>query len=91
VPTLTVTKTNTIEPKEVGLLMAVGAWFRLFTDKENQIYKVLPAPVERFAEPVWPDLKPAKIFRLAFRDKGRLIDSPEHALFQRWAARDKDA
>ena len=38
----------------------------------------------------FPTLKPAKIFRLAFRDKGRLIDSPEHALFQKWAARDRD-
>ncbi|MGA8295391.1 MAG: hypothetical protein WB820_23485 [Rhodoplanes sp.] len=38
-----------------------------------------------------PQLKPAKIFRLAFRDKGRLIDSPEHALFRKWAARDADA
>ena len=37
-----------------------------------------------------PMLKPAKIFRLAFRDKGRLIDSPEHTLFQKWAARDRD-
>ena len=27
-------------------------------------------------------LKPAKIFKLAFRDKGRLIDSIEHPLFQ---------
>ena len=35
------------------------------------------------------ELKPAKIFRLAFRDRGRLIDSPQHELFQRWAARDK--
>ena len=40
--------------------------------------------------PQWPTLKPAKIFRLAFRDKNRLIDSPEHTLFQKWAARDRD-
>ena len=25
-----------------------------------------------------------------FRDKGRLIDSTEHALFKKWAARDRD-
>ena len=35
-------------------------------------------------------LKEAKIFRLAFRDKGRLIDSTEHPLFKKWAARDSD-
>ena len=55
---------------------------------ENRVYQVFPAPAGRFADPVWPELKPAKIFRLAFRDKGRLIDSPEHPLFQKWAARD---
>jgi hypothetical protein len=77
--------------KEIGLVRGMTEWVRLFTDQENRVYKVFPAPVGRFADPVWPALKHAKIFRLAFRDKGRLIDSPEHSLFQKWAARDKDA
>jgi hypothetical protein len=76
--------------KEIGLTQAMDEWVRLNTDQENRVYKVFPAPAGRFADPIWPALKPAKIFRLAFRDKGRLIDSPEHTLFQRWAARDKD-
>ena len=75
--------------KEIGLLDAIKQWVRLFTDLENRTYKVFPAPAGRFAEPIWPELKHAKIFRLAFRDKGRLIDSTEHALFQKWAARDR--
>jgi hypothetical protein len=62
---------------------------RLFTDTENKCYQVFHAPKDRFDKPIWPDLKPAKIFRLAFKDKGRLIDSPQHPLFLRWAARDK--
>ena len=49
-----------------------------------------PAPAGRFGEPQFPDLKHAKIFKLAFRDKGRLIDSTEHSLFLKWAARDID-
>ena len=77
--------------KEIGLLKGVDEWVRLFTDLENGVYKVFPAPADRFPEPIWPALKPAKIFRLAFRDKGRLVDSPQHPLFQRWAARDKDS
>jgi hypothetical protein len=77
--------------KEIGLLQGVKRWVRLYTDRENKCYKVFPAPEDRFPDPQWPDLKPAKIFRLAFRDKGRLVDSPEHPLVQRWAARDKDA
>ena len=76
--------------KEVGLLRGEQEWVRLFTDRENKVYKVFSAPPDRFAAPIWPEIKPAKIFRLAFRDKGRLIDSPQHPLFQRWAARDKD-
>jgi hypothetical protein len=76
--------------KELGLVRGMKEWVRLFTDLENRVYKVFPAPTGRFPDPIWPELKPAKIFRLAFRDKGRLIDSPEHTLFQRWAARDKD-
>ena len=34
-------------------------------------------------------MKHAKIFKLAFRDRGRLIDSVEHPLFLKWAARDR--
>jgi hypothetical protein len=74
--------------KEIGLIEAVGWWQRIFTDQENKVYKVFPAPAGRFAEPIWPELTQAKIFRLAFRDKGRLIDSPEHPMFQKWAGRD---
>src|SRR5262249_41115980 len=77
--------------KELGLQRGVEEWVRIFTDLENRVYKVFTAPDKRFADPLWPEIKPAKLFRLAFRDKGRLIDSPEHPLFQRWAARDKDA
>jgi hypothetical protein len=76
--------------KELGLVRGATEWVRLFTDLQNRVYKVFSAPTGRFADPIWPELKPAKIFRLAFRDKGRLIDSPEHPLFQRWAARDKN-
>lgn len=77
--------------KEIGLIQAEKEWVRLYTDQENGCYKVFPAPDGRFTEPPqFPELKESKIFRLAFRDKGRLIDSAEHVLFQKWAARDRD-
>lgn len=76
--------------KELSLIQAMDGWVRLFTDLENRCYKIFPAPIGRFGEPQWPDLKPAKVFRLAFRDKGRLIDSTHHPLFMKWAARDAD-
>jgi hypothetical protein len=76
--------------KEIGLLQGMDEWVRLFTDHENRCYKVFPAPAGRFSDPQWPELKDAKIFRLAFRDKGRLVDSTEHPLFKKWAARDSD-
>ena len=76
--------------KEIGLLQGRDEWVRLFTDQENRCYKVFPAPAGRFADPQWPELKPARIFKLAFRDKGRLVDSMEHPLFLKWAACDSD-
>ena len=71
--------------KEMALVQAVDEWVRLYTDEKNKCYKVFPAHPGRFTEPLWPELKDAKIFRLAFRDRGRLIDSPEHLLFKKWA------
>jgi len=76
--------------KEIGLVQGIDEWVRLFTDQENRCYKVFPAPAGRFGVPQWLELKDAKIFRLAFRDKGRLVDSAEHPLFKKWAARDTD-
>jgi hypothetical protein len=75
--------------KEIVLLQAREEWKRLYTDQENGCYQGFPAPADRFGEPQWPALKLAKIFRLGFRDKGRLIDSTEHPLFKKWAARDR--
>ena len=76
--------------KEIGLLQGIKEWVRLYTDQENRCYKVFPAPAERFSDPIWPALKAAKIFKLAFRDKGRLVDSTAHPLFLKWAARDTE-
>jgi len=76
--------------KEIGLLAGEREWVRIYVDQENRCYMVFSAPKGRFSDPLWPELKPARLFRLAFKDKGRLIDSPDHPLFQRWAARDKD-
>jgi hypothetical protein len=75
--------------KEMGLLQARNGWVRLHTDQANKCYKVFPAPVGRFSNPQWPELTHAKIFRLAFRDNRRVIDSVEHPLFLKWAARDR--
>jgi hypothetical protein len=90
VPVNIATDNEYARTKEIGLLDGVDRWVRLYTDQENKAYKVFEAPPGRFAEPIWPALSHAKIFRLAFRDKGRLVDSPDHPLFKKWAARDRD-
>jgi hypothetical protein len=72
--------------KELALREAEDNWLRLYTDKENQCYRRYPAPKDRFPEPVWPQLTDAKIFRLAFRERGCLIDSPQHSRFIDWTA-----
>jgi hypothetical protein len=35
------------------------------------------------SEPAWPPESPAKLFLLAFRDRGRLIVDQQHALFRK--------
>jgi hypothetical protein len=75
--------------KEMALIEAMGGWYRMYADKANQAYKNFPAPVGRYGDPKWPDIKPAKIIRMAFKDKGRLIESTDHILVQKWAGRDK--
>jgi len=74
--------------KEQALIAGRDQWVRLYRDKENKNYRWFPAPVGRYDNPVWPELKYSKIFRLMFRDKGRLIDSTNHPLFLKWAGRD---
>jgi hypothetical protein len=75
--------------REMALFAGMDQWVRMYNDRANNAYKSFPAPVGRFGEPNWPDIKPAKIMRLAFRDKGRLIDSTDHILVQKWAGRDR--
>jgi len=89
IPINAATNNEYTRTKEIGLLDGVERWVRLYADQENKVYKVFEAPPDRFAEPIWPALSHARIFRLAFRDKGRLVDSPEHPLFKKWAARDR--
>lgn len=76
--------------KEIALVKGISGWVRLVSDKANGRYRVYPAPDGRFPDPAWPDLSEAKLLRLAFRDRGNLIDSVEHPLFRKWAALDHD-
>jgi hypothetical protein len=76
--------------KEAALIDGVDRWVRMYVDREGNCYKSFPAPADRFGEPNWPEpIKPAKIIRLGFRDRGRLIDGPDHILVQKWAGRDR--
>jgi hypothetical protein len=74
--------------KEMALIQAQDAWYRMYPDRANSAFKNFPAPAGRYGDPNWPDIKPAKIIRMAFKDKGRLISDHNHILVQRWAGRD---
>jgi hypothetical protein len=76
--------------KELALRRARKAWLRIYTDRENACYRIFPAPLDRFPEPVWPRLTEARITRLCFRERGCLIEDQLHPRFQAWAGR-KDA
>ena len=43
------------------MIRGMDEWIRIYTDLENKCYKGFPAPVGRFGEPQFPDLKPAKV------------------------------
>ena len=75
--------------KEIALARAKTVWVRAISDRANGRYRVFEAPPDRFPEPLWPDLSLAKLVRLAFTDRGRLIDTSDHPLFKKWAARDE--
>jgi hypothetical protein len=77
--------------REIALTRAQKAWVRVITDKANGRYRVFEAPLGRFPEPIFPGHSWAQLVRLAFTDRGRLIDSPNHPLFRKWAGRDGDA
>jgi hypothetical protein len=72
------------------MVQSVEEWLRIYTDNPNGCYRRYPAPVGRYGEPQFPDFSDAKIFRLGFRDKGRLLDSTEHVLFTMWTGRDSN-
>jgi hypothetical protein len=77
--------------REMALIDGIDGWYRMYWDKANGVYRSFPAPAGRFGDPNWPTpFKPAKIFRMGFRNKGRLIDHTDHILFQKWAGRDRD-
>jgi hypothetical protein len=76
------------QTKEIALLAGEDKWVRMYSDLPNGAFKCFPAPVGRFGDPKWPEIKHSKITRMAFKDKGRLIDSPDHILAQKWAGRD---
>ena len=63
IPVNCTTENEYTRTKELGLIDGIDRWVRLYTDQENKVYKVFPAPAGRFADPIWPELKPAKIFR----------------------------
>jgi hypothetical protein len=74
--------------KQIACARAAKVWVRAVTDRANGRYRVFEAPEGRFHEPVFPDLSMAKLLRLAFTDRGRLIADAQHPLFLKWSARD---
>jgi hypothetical protein len=78
--------------KETILVQAQKAWVRPVSDRPNNRYRSFPAPIGRFPEPpVFPEFTWGQIVRLAFTERGRLISSPEHPLFKKWAGLDGGA
>jgi hypothetical protein len=59
---------------------AVEKWVRITSNRDLGGYELFEA-VNQGAEPTWPPgLDLAKMMKLAFADRGRVVDSPEHPL-----------
>ena len=61
----------------------------MYADMPNGAFMAFPAPVGTKGEPKWPDIRDARITRLAFKAKGRLIDRTDHILVKKWDGRAK--
>jgi hypothetical protein len=77
------------ETKEQALIKGINGWYRMYPDIPNGAFMAFPAPIGTKGEPKWPNIKHARIMRLAFKDKGRLIDSIDHILVKKWDGRAK--
>jgi hypothetical protein len=76
------------ESKELALLQARKTWVRLSTNMSEGRYQSFPLEENFYPDPVWPTPNLARLFRLAFRDRGRLIDSPQHPYYLKLIGRE---
>lgn len=72
-----------VTSKEAGLVQGLTHWTRMAADEDAGEYRSFPLLVGGYPDPIWPELTVPKIIHLAFRTKGRLVDSIEHPYFQR--------
>jgi hypothetical protein len=56
---------------------AMRSWVRVVPNKGLGGYEIMEAAV-RVPDPVWPELSMPEIIRVALREKGMIIDSPDH-------------
>ena len=73
------------ESKQQVLVEAREAWVRM-TAGDGRYDRYLLEPGV-FPDPSWPEISMPRLIRLAFRDRGRLIDSTEHPYFQKLIGR----
>lgn len=73
--------------REHCAVRARRGWGRMVSNTEADRYDFFdPAELGftvNLPEPAWPPESPAKLFLLAFRDRGRLIADPQHPLFRK--------
>jgi hypothetical protein len=68
--------------KEIALEQATTEWVRISTDKANKKYRIFGAAKHRYPDPLFPGYTPARLLKLCFTDRGWLVDSAKHDLFQ---------
>jgi hypothetical protein len=77
--------------REKCAVLARRSWGRMISNQEADQYDWFDPKEHGYEvstpEPSWPPESPAKLFMLAFKDRGRLITDPEHALVRKLVGR----
>jgi hypothetical protein len=65
---------------------AMQEWVRVVTIRDAGGYDFIPAAVH-VPDPVWPDLSMVEIVRVALKDRGFIVDHPDHPVLRKLQGR----
>jgi hypothetical protein len=65
---------------------AMRGWVRVVSNRSLGAYEIMQATVH-VPDPVWPDLSMGEIVRVALKDRGLIVDHPDHPVLRKLQGR----